>query len=102
MHRHSATLSRHNVKQEICNSYHLEGTFDPVVSHWPGYPLQSGPAPLRWRTVSPGKGIYCACEWDNRKDRRGLTLTVDPCRRRRLYVRYVTRVREEIYADQEL
>lgn len=32
MHRRSSTLSRRNVKQEICNSYHLEGTFDPVVS----------------------------------------------------------------------
>lgn len=42
MHRHSPTLCRRNVKQEICNSYHLEGTFDPVVSHWSGYPLQSG------------------------------------------------------------
>lgn len=42
MHRRSSTLSRRNVKQEICNSYHLEGTFDPVVSHWPGYSLQSG------------------------------------------------------------
>jgi len=54
-------------------------------------------------TVSLGKGIYCACEWGHgERGPWGLTLTVDPCRRKRLYVRYVTRVREEIYADQEL
>jgi len=102
MHRRSSTLSRRNVKQEICNSYYLEGTFDPVVSHWPGYPLQSVSDALAAEDNFPREDIYCACEDNGGKGRQGLTLTVDPCRRKRLYVRYVTRVREEIYADQEL
>lgn len=42
MHRAVHPPSRCDVKQEICNSYHLGGTFDPVASHWLGYPLQSG------------------------------------------------------------
>lgn len=58
-------LWERNVKQEICNSYHLGATFDPVVSHWPEYPLQSGIRRPRVRVSPVGGYLSCVCVGDN-------------------------------------
>jgi len=96
------------LKQEICNSYHLEGTFGSVVSHWPEWPLQSGirhPCMGGWRPDSPeGERVFivrarrgqCGGVGGDNFDRGPMPKEVAV-----RATRYA-RGRVEIYADQEL